>query len=90
MRKKLQQKKYRTQSYLIEGWHLLEEALAAGAVVEQVFVVPGLGRLLISSISNRDYPVALCIVVIIAFVVVFMNYLADVITQYIDPRVRLS
>lgn len=37
--KKLQQKKYRTQSYLIEGWHLLEEALDAGAVVEQVFVV---------------------------------------------------
>lgn len=37
--KKLQQKKYRTSSYLIEGWHLYEEARAAGAVIEQVFVV---------------------------------------------------
>lgn len=37
--KKLHQKKYRTQSYLIEGWHLYEEARAAGAVIERVFVV---------------------------------------------------
>ena len=50
----------------------------------------GLGRLLVASISNRDYPVALCIVVMIASVVVIMNYLADILTQMIDPRVRLS
>lgn len=37
--KKLQQKKYRTQSYLIEGWHLFEEAQAAGASFHHVFVV---------------------------------------------------
>ena len=68
----------------------LADIVASSIVVEQVFVVPGLGRLLVSSISGRDYPVALCIVVIIAFVVVLMNYLADVITQIVDPRVRLS
>ena len=37
--KKLHQKKYRRSSYLIEGWHLLEEARQAGAVIEQVFVL---------------------------------------------------
>lgn len=37
--KKLQQKKYRRSSYLIEGWHLLEEALAAGARIEHILVV---------------------------------------------------
>lgn len=37
--KKLQQKKYRTRSYLIEGWHLFEEARAAGAIFEHVFVL---------------------------------------------------
>ncbi|NQN50263.1 RNA methyltransferase [Streptococcus suis] len=37
--KKLQQKKYRTSSYLIEGWHLLEEAVKAGASIEHVLVV---------------------------------------------------
>lgn len=37
--KKLHQKKYRKSSYLIEGWHLLEEARQAGAIIEQVFVL---------------------------------------------------
>ena len=68
----------------------LADIVASSIVVEQVFVVPGLGRLLVASISNRDYPVALCIVVIIASIVVIMNYLADVLTQCIDPRVRLN
>ena len=68
----------------------LADIVAGSIIVEQVFALPGLGRLLIASIGNRDYPVVQCIVVIIAFVVVFMNYLADVVTQYIDPRVRLG
>jgi ABC-type dipeptide/oligopeptide/nickel transport system permease component len=68
----------------------LADIVAGSIVVEQVFALPGLGRLLLASIGNRDYPVAQCIVVIIAFVVVFMNYLADIVTQYIDPRVRLG
>lgn len=68
----------------------LADIVAGSIIVEQVFVLPGLGRLLIASIGNRDFPVAQCIVVMIAFVVVVMNYLADVVTQYIDPRVRLS
>ena len=68
----------------------LADIMASSIIVEQVFVVPGLGRLLVSSISGRDYPVALAIVVMIAFVVVLMNYLADVATQLIDPRIRLS
>ena len=68
----------------------LADIVAGSIVVEQVFVLPGLGRLLLASIGNRDYPVVQCIVVIIAFVVVFMNYLADVVTQTIDPRIRLD
>lgn len=68
----------------------LADIVAGSIIVEQVFALPGLGRLLLASIGNRDYPVVQCIVVIIAFIVVFMNYLADVVTQYIDPRVRLG
>ncbi len=68
----------------------LADIVAGSIIVEQVFALPGLGRLLLASISNRDYPVVQCIVVIIAAVVVFMNYLADVVTQYIDPRIRLG
>lgn len=68
----------------------MSDIVAGSIIVEQVFALPGLGRLLITSIGNRDYPVAQFIIVIIAFVVVFMNYLADIITQYVDPRVRLA
>ena len=68
----------------------LADTVAGSIIIEQVFAIPGLGRLLLASIGNRDFPVAQCIVVIIAFVVIFMNYLADIITQYVDPRVRLN
>lgn len=68
----------------------LADIAAGSIIVEQVFALPGLGRLLVAGIGNRDYPVVQCIVVIIAFVVVFMNYLADVVGQTIDPRLRLG
>lgn len=68
----------------------LADTVAGSIIIEQVFALPGMGRLLLASIGNRDYPVAQCIVVMIAFLVVFMNYLADIISQYVDPRVRLS
>lgn len=68
----------------------LSDIVAGSIIVEQVFAVPGIGRLLLSAISTRDYPVVQAIVMIIAFIVIFMSYLADIVTQAIDPRVRLS
>ena len=58
--------------------------------VEQVFSVPGIGRLLLASISSRDFPVVQAIVVILALWVAAVNLLADVLYQYADPRIRLS
>ena len=68
----------------------MAEIIAGGIVVEQVFSVPGLGRLLVASISNRDYPVVQAIVVILAFWVVLAGTVADLINQRIDPRLRLG
>ena len=68
----------------------MAEIVAAGVVVEQVFVIPGLGRMLVASISNRDYPVVQAIVVILAFWVVLAGTAADIINQRIDPRLRLG
>lgn len=68
----------------------LADIVAGSIIIEQVFTIPGIGRLLLYSISNRDYPLVQAIVVIIALVVIFMNFLADVVCQYIDPRIRLS
>ena len=64
------------------------DMLAGSIVVEQVFNIPGLGRLLITSISNRDYPVVQAIVIYIAAMVVIMNTLAEIAYQKLDPRVR--
>ena len=68
----------------------MAEIVAGSIVVEQVFAIPGLGRLLVSSISNRDYPVVQAIVVILAFWVVLAGTAADLINQRIDPRLRLG
>ena len=68
----------------------MAEIVAGSIVVEQVFAVPGLGRLLMASISNRDYPVVQVIVVILALWVVLAGTLADVVNRRIDPRLNLG
>ena len=68
----------------------MAEIVAAGIVVEQVFVIPGLGQMLVSSIAGRDYPVVQAIVVILALWVVLAGTAADLINQRIDPRLRLG
>lgn len=60
-----------------------------GAVVtEQIFRVPGLGALLISSIQNNDTPVIMAIVMVFATLVVFFTLIADLLYGVLDPRVR--
>ena len=66
------------------------DIVANSIVVEQVFGIPGMGRLLLAGISNQDQPTAQAIIVIIALVVMVMNYAADLINQRIDPRLRLQ
>lgn len=64
------------------------QVLAGSMVVEQVFSVPGVGRLLVSSISSRDYPVVQAIILYITALVVVMNFAVDVLYQVADPRVK--
>ena len=66
------------------------ELVASSIVVEQVFTVPGIGRLLLASIGTRDFPVAQAIVVLLAAWVVIVNFAADIIYQYVDPRIRIQ
>ena len=66
----------------------IAELVAGSIVVEQVFTIPGLGQMLISSISNRDYPVVQAIIVLVAFVVVLCNFLADALYRVMDPRLK--
>ena len=64
------------------------DIMAGSIVVEQVFAIPGLGRMLISSIGSRDYPVVQAIVVLLAAVVVGCNFLADLLYRVMDPRIE--
>lgn len=66
----------------------LSDIVAGSLIVEQVFSIPGLGRLLVTSISNRDYPVVQAIIVLIVVIVVVINLLVDVLYRVIDPRIE--
>ena len=65
--------------------------LMGGAVItEQVFNIPGVGRLLVQSVLRRDYPVVQGIVLVIAFNYVVINLFVDILYGFFDPRVRHS
>ena len=66
----------------------IAELVAGSIVVEQVFAIPGLGQMLVSSIGNRDYPVVQAIIVLVAVVVVLCNFLADAMCRLLDPRMK--
>lgn len=68
----------------------LAEIFAGSIVVEQVFAIPGLGRMLVASISNRDYPVVQAIVVLLAFWVVTASLISDIANSLIDPRIKFG
>ncbi|MDJ0388790.1 ABC transporter permease [Roseomonas sp. E05] len=63
------------------------QSVGGNVVVENVFSWPGLGRLLADAIANSDYPLAQCAFLLIAFVLVLMNFLADLLYGLLDPRV---
>lgn len=67
---------------------IMAEILAGSVVIEQVFNLSGVGRLLVVSISNRDYPVVRAIVLYATAVVILLNYTADLICRKLDPRIQ--
>jgi peptide/nickel transport system permease protein len=70
---------------------LIVAALLGGAVVtEQIFNIPGVGRLLIQAVGRRDVPLVQGTVLVIATVYVVVNLLVDILAAALDPRVRRS
>ncbi|MDD1504808.1 ABC transporter permease [Lysinibacillus sp. CNPSo 3705] len=68
----------------------LGNLLGGAVIVEQVFSWPGLGRYLIESIINRDYPVVQCYVLIIAVIYVLANLCTDVLHRLLDPHLMMK
>lgn len=67
----------------------LSFVVAGAIVIESVFTLPGLGRLITLSISNRDLIVIQSVVLLLAVMVIFVNFLVDLAYVWLDPRIRL-
>lgn len=68
----------------------LADMIAGSIIIEQVFSIPGLGRILLTSISNRDYPVVMAVIVCIAVLVLVVNMIVDIIYGLVDPRISVE
>lgn len=66
------------------------QLMAGAIIIEQVFFLPGLGRLVYLAINQRDLPVVQAIVLFIAGVIVIVNFLVDLTYAFLDPRIRLE
>jgi len=64
--------------------------LGGSIVIEQVFALPGLGRLVLFAINNRDLPLIQALVLFIAVLVVGINFLVDMAYTWLDPRISLE
>ena len=88
--------------FMVIGKHALKNALiplvtVAGmqfgfliggtVIIETVFAWPGVGRLVVQAIFNRDYPLVQAIVLVLAVIFVLVNLLVDILYVYLDPRI---
>jgi ABC-type dipeptide/oligopeptide/nickel transport system permease component len=64
--------------------------LGGSVITETIFAWPGVGRLSVQAIFNRDYPVVQAAVFLLASTFVLVNFLVDVIYTYLDPRIRFQ
>ena len=69
---------------------IIAEIFSGSIIMEQVYGIPGIGRLIISSIPARDFPVVETLVIYIAFVVVIINAIVDLVLQFINPQVSIK
>jgi peptide/nickel transport system permease protein len=67
---------------------LLSTAIGGSVVIEQVFALPGVGRLVVQGILARDYPLVQGVMLIYGFAFVLINLAVDLIYTFVDPRVR--
>src|SRR4030043_1680191 len=64
------------------------DLLAGAIIIENVFHLPGVGRLVFEAIGQRDLPVVQGVVLLIAMMIVVINFIMDIAYRYLDPRIR--
>ncbi|MHB1452943.1 MAG: ABC transporter permease [Saccharofermentanales bacterium] len=68
---------------------LLAYILTGSFIVEKIFTIPGLGDSFISSITGRDYPMIMGTTIFLAFLIITMNVVVDIVYKLVDPRIKL-
>jgi len=68
----------------------LAAVLTGSLVVEQIFGLPGIGRYFVQGALNRDYTLVMGVVICYAALIILLNFVADILIAFLDPRVRLS
>jgi peptide/nickel transport system permease protein len=66
----------------------LAMVLGGSVLIESVFIIPGMGLLIISSIQTQDYPFVQGVVLVLAIIVLLINLLVDLTYGWLDPRIR--
>jgi peptide/nickel transport system permease protein len=64
--------------------------ISGTVIIEVIFLVPGMGRLLVTSIFNRDFPMIQAVVLLIAVIVLILNVLMDLLYALLNPRIRYA
>lgn len=69
---------------------LIAAILTGSFVIEIFFAIPGIGKHLVQSVTNRDYPFILALTLLYAAILVFANLIVDLLYAFFDPRIRLT
>ena len=72
------------------GLSVIVCVFAGSVLVETVFAIPGVGRLLVTSVFAQDYVVIQSGTLVIAMIIIFANLIVDISYGWIDPRIRYS
>ena len=76
------------QPFIVALGMSIPKLVAGTVIVENIFGLPGVGRLCVSAIFSRDYPMIQAYVLLMATLFIFFNLIADVSVKFIDPRLR--
>jgi len=68
---------------------LIASIFTGSFIVEQIFAIPGLGKYFVTSIYDRDYTTILGVTIFYCTILVFLNFLIDIVYSYIDPRIKV-
>ena len=67
---------------------MLIDLITGVVIIEQIFSIPGIGRLMITAVINRDLPLVQGLIFYTSVVLVLINFIIDIVYSIIDPRIR--